>query len=413
MRRRSETVLRGLLICIGIYFVLSFQTLLEGPGVRLLSAYNVRREISLLPTAVHLPVPVEEDIILAKPFIRAILDAGDRTLDRLSCLTINGKRYDHLKTGTKANPGMDHRSMYIFALHTHDDLDNLPTIMGSVVEVARYLGPPACLVSVIDHGSTDGTYELLYALQSELEVVGLRMHLMLNTSAAPGLEESPSPDVLLVSDPREGVFLHDDAVLDEDHGTFVFMDNALACPEDILELIYQRRCQQAAMTCAMDWTIDGGRPAFRSVRSARDISGQTFHRVHNDDIHREARDLFWSTPSSRTAFEQMVPFQVYSCFNGLSVVSAKAVYGNRTRSRGPVKTECQKSASLLLCKGMWSAGFGRIAVVPSVNVAGGLVAADSIKQMKGYTSNNVQRETFASVPRRIDWQTDPPSFTAC
>jgi alpha-1,3-mannosyltransferase len=72
--------------------------------------------------------------------------------------------------------------------------------------------------------------------------------------------------------------------------------------------------------------------------------------------------------------------------------------------------ECFQGEPKLFAKDMWFHGYGKIAVVPSVNVEYSDDAAKKIKELKGYTSKYVAKEGDDS---KIEWETQPPEKVKC
>ena len=71
----------------------------------------------------------------------------------------------------------------------------------------------------------------------------------------------------------------------------------------------------------------------------------------------------------------------------------------------------------LFCKDMWHEGFGRIAVVPSVNVGYNDEESMKGKQIHGRTGEWVEREkemrTEEDRDALIKWESEPPSMIKC
>jgi len=62
---------------------------------------------------------------------------------------------------------------------------------------------------------------------------------------------------------------------------------------------------------------------------------------------------------------------------------------------------------------MWHIGYGKIAVVPSINVEYGDEAAQKIKSLKGYTSRWVAPERRNGMSLKVKWEQSPPAQTRC
>ena len=77
--------------------------------------------------------------------------------------------------------------------------------------------------------------------------------------------------------------------------------------------------------------------------------------------------------------------------------------------RTPRQGECYQGEPRLFAKDMWKNGFGKIAVVPSVNVEYSDEAATRIKALKGYTSSHVK----SGGEEKIEWEAKPPEKVRC
>ena len=85
------------------------------------------------------------------------------TFPKLPCPTTIGPRYAHLK--------------YFIALNLYEVAPLLPRLIGSIIEIIRYLGPPQCALSIIEGRSDDKTYQILGGLRDELEKLGVYYYL--------------------------------------------------------------------------------------------------------------------------------------------------------------------------------------------------------------------------------------------
>jgi len=83
---------------------------------------------------------------------------------------------------------------------------------------------------------------------------------------------------------------------------------------------------------------------------------------------------------------------VFACWNGVTAFTAKPLLEGfiKFRARGP--GECFQGEPKLFAKDMWAKGYGKIAVVPSVNVEYSDEATKGIKTLKGYVSRHVANE---------------------
>lgn len=96
------------------------------------------------------------------------------------------------------------------------------------------------------------------------------------------------------------------------------------------------------------------------------------------DLFYPVTETFWqpsdkflvSSPSSLEAYEHLRPFQAFSSWAGMAVLSATPFLPpHNLRFRRGREGECAASECELVCRDLWELGFGRIQVVPSVQVS--------------------------------------------
>lgn len=193
--------------------------------------------------------------------------------------------------------------------------------------------------------------------------------------------------------------------------TVLFINDVAACPEDILELVLQRRVLDADMTCAMDWTFPGGDdPTFYDIWISRTIKGDSFFKIPSDGSWDLAQDLFWNDDYSRSRFEAKLPFQVFACWNGATAFGAAPLLEG-LKFRDPRKDECFQGEPQIFCKEMWWKGYRKIAVIPTINLEYTDEQAARLKSLKGFTSELVQDQTEEEA--KIDWNLEPPKKVKC
>ena len=67
----------------------------------------------------------------------------------------------------------------------------------------------------------------------------------------------------------------------------------------------------------------------------------------------------------------------------------------------------------LLCKDFWAQGYGRIAVIPSVNVGYNVESSLTIKQLYGYAHEGINKAKSSGLEELIHWQEEPPGQVKC
>lgn len=110
------------------------------------------------------------------------------------------------------------------------------------------------------------------------------------------------------------------------------------------------------------------------------------------------------------------PFQVFSCWNGAVAFTAKPLLDGKVGFRRVGGGECFQGEPQLFCKDLWFNGYGRIAVVPSVNLEYSDERGGWVKEDRGYTSEWTAREGDEAdedaPPLKVDWE-GPPDQVKC
>jgi alpha-1,3-mannosyltransferase len=348
--------------------------------------------------------------VLAPSYIKAILDPKDEEFDRLQCPAPTPKRYDYLQVDRRNAKTADGQIKYFFALNLRQCISILPRLMGSIVETVRFLGPENCALSIVEGNSDDGTFEILEALRKDMGSLGLEFHLQTSDidpkngdriEALAGLRNLALEP--LVNNSSQ--YSPDTAV--------IFLNDVAICMEDMLELVHQRVFQKADMTCAMDWSDIGPAPIFYDIWIARAINGDTFWEIPPDGGWQFASNLFWNHPTSRQRYDEHKAFQVFACWNGAVVFTAKPMIQNKIRFRSSKPGECYSGEPRLFCKDLWMAGYSKIAVVPSVNLDYSDKSAKKAKGLHGYVSEAVKGEDVNDGSLRIVWDNKPPEQVKC
>ncbi|EGR46658.1 uncharacterized protein TRIREDRAFT_65817, partial [Trichoderma reesei QM6a] len=301
---------------------------------------------------------------------------------------------------------------YFFALDLRNCVTLLPRLIGSIIEAMQFLGPRSCALSIVEGDSPDGTGDVLAALRPSLEALGVTY--FFNSSTVRSAEGNRIAKLAALRNmPLEPIAQHTLALADD--ASVIFLNDVAACPEDILELVLQRQRLGADMTCAMDWTYAGDDPTFYDVWIARGINGDSFFHIPASGSWAEAHRLFWNAPAARARLERMRPFQAFACWNGATVFSARPIAeGLRFRTNHHKAGECFQGEPVLFCKDMWWRGYGKIAVVPSVNLEYTNKNGKRIKELKGFVSDVVraQHDDDDESEDRIDWA-GPPDTVLC
>ncbi|KAM5345843.1 hypothetical protein ACJ41O_011704 [Fusarium nematophilum] len=323
-------------------------------------------------------------------YVNAIFSPQTANSSRLDCPGVNVSRYGPLKTVNSASPKAD----FLFALMPHNCRDQLPTLIGAVVDAIRFLGPSRCTVSVADSSSWDGTREVLEVLRRDFEDLGVAAYFF---------------------EP-----LHIDWTRNRDKSLAVQVRNLTAspyevslCAEDILELVFQQRMLGADMACGLGWPYSPREnvTAFPNFGAYRGMNGAKFGRFQAQEMTEES--IVLESPKDQARLDEKRPFQVYSCWGGAVAFRAShlvdgEVYFRRAR---PKQGGCKLSDTTLFCKDMWFRGHGRVAVIPSVNLLDVYKEGYNVKRVRGYASELVREQDLEGD--QISWVEKPPREVDC
>ncbi|CEJ93002.1 hypothetical protein VHEMI08623 [[Torrubiella] hemipterigena] len=325
---------------------------------------------------------------------------------RLACRPINETRYKELKEWKHA---VDRRPWY-FALNLYQVQELLPQLMGSIVRAARYLGTENSALSIVEGNSKDATVQILEAMREGLKAENMQYYFE-SSDLSPNAEGADRIDILAELRNMALKPLLQDHKHFSANSTAVFINDVAICPNDILELMWQRIKLGAVQTCAMDWNYhDGKHPVFYDVWVTRTMQGDSFFHIPKDGSWDDAWHMFPNDTVTGKRFSEWRPFQVYSCWNGATAFSALPLMEG-VRFRKFAGNECVQGEPQLFGKDLWLRGYGRIAVVPTINLDYKIENARRIKKDRGYTEDLINDKD--PNDDLIEWQTTPPEKTLC
>ena len=327
--------------------------------------------------------------------------------EQLLCASEISQRYGYLKESS--TPSSDNKIKYFFALNLYQCEKLLPSLLGAIVEAIRYLGPKNCALSIVEGRSTDATFNILKALLAEMKALGADYHLTTSEIDPKNGEMDRIEALALLRNMALAPLTLDTA---SQNATVIFINDVFICVQDILELIHQRALQGADMTCAMDWNVAG--TIFYDVWVARGINGDSFFEIPQDGRWEFSGNLFWNDHSTRRRYDKKQPFQVYACWNGAVAFTALPFLKGEVQFRRSKEGECYMGEPTLLCKDFWTNGYGRIAVVPTVNVAYEEPEALPTKKNHGY-AHDIEKAEQEQDPSEllINWRKQPPAVVKC
>ncbi len=276
--------------------------------------------------------------------------------------------------------GGEHK--YFFAINLYNSFDIIPDLFATLFRVSAILGYHNVFVSIYENGSTDQTKAVLRIFDALARSVGLRVTIRTSQRTRGAFNHR----IEYLAEVRNAAFvpLHDLRNAENEYfDTIIFMNDILPCVDDVLELIYQSRLNNAGITCATDYMFHEdlvctpsraslsvadysaqGSPVFYDNWVARDINGTALENAPFEAIFHDG--------GSSMRFQQHLPVQVQSCWNGIAVLDPAPFYQPkrvRFRMAGIAEGECSASECSLICNDYWEAGYGRILMVPRVKLA--------------------------------------------
>lgn len=337
--------------------------------------------------------------------LREIMGEANSTAWRIQCSASIAARYDSLQVTTEH----DGRIQYLFALDLYQAIPVLPTLLGSIIQTIRFLGPKRCAVSFVEGRSTDGTYQVLAALRDEVERLGAVFYMSTSDVSPQDGKQDRFEGLAFLRNLALAPLVMEKAKFSPD-AQVIFLNDVYLCPHDILELLYQQKMQHATMTCGMDWSHGGA--IFYDIYVARSIVGETFWQIAQDGRWQFSDNLFWADRQTRAKYLQRQPFQVYACWNGGAVISARPIMERRIRFRRNVEAECYMGEPTLFAKDLWRLGLGRIQVVPTVNL-GYDNRTEEAKDLHGRVEDPLNMTSGDLQTELVQWQESPPSLVKC
>jgi alpha-1,3-mannosyltransferase len=220
-------------------------------------------------------------------------------------------------------------------------------------------------VSIYENGSKDQTKALLKILDALARAVGLRFVIRSSMRTRGTFAHR----IEYLAEVRNAAMVPLHELRDNEGEVFdsiIFMNDILPCVDDLLELIWQSRRQNAGITCAADYMYhdDIGSPVFYDNWVARDLNGTALENAPFEQV--------FSHIESSHRFQRHLPVQVQSCWNGVAVLDPAPFYDAppvKFRMATVTEGECSASECSLICNDYWAMGYGRIIMVPRVKLA--------------------------------------------
>ncbi|PWY93410.1 hypothetical protein BO94DRAFT_532344 [Aspergillus sclerotioniger CBS 115572] len=380
------------------------------PAISACNGFNPATVAKALDDTLTAKLPINGSAV--DDFVCSIMTHNMTLTAKLECPTEISPRYADLpiKPSSLSNP----KIKYFFALDLYQATHILLPLMGTIIETMRFLGPEYCALSIVEGRSTDGTYDILDRLKSELAAMGVRYYLSTNDLNPKAVWEdrikhlSTLRNQALKPLTSAGVGKFSPYAADT---TVLFINDIVLCVEDLLELLYQHQFQHAQMTCAFDWNAGGG--SFYDSWVSRSMSGNLFFEITHDAKYWLTQDMFFDDPLNQERYARHLPLQVYSCWGGMVILDAAPFVQRKLEFRDHREGECHMGEPTLLAKDMWGQGMGKIVAVPAVNVAYEYKATREAKKARGYVHNRITSGNYKAEMERIKWVDEPPVRVKC
>ncbi|KAM0791408.1 hypothetical protein ACM66B_005869 [Microbotryomycetes sp. NB124-2] len=254
---------------------------------------------------------------------------------------------------------------YFFAINLYNSFDIIPDLFSNMFRVSSILGFHNVFVSVYENGSSDQTKALLRIFDALCRSVGLRVVIRTSLRTRGAFHHR----IEYLAEVRNAALAPLQELRDTEGELFdsiIFMNDVLPCVDDLLELVWQSRRQNAGITCGSDYIFhdEVGQPVFYDNWVARDMNGTALENAPFESVFRDIESSY--------RFQRHLPVQVQSCWNGIAVLDPAPLYAHphvRFRMAKLSAGECSASECSLICNDYWTAGYGRIIMIPRVKLA--------------------------------------------
>lgn len=172
--------------------------------------------------------------------------------------SIQQKRYKPLQPAYRNGPSRrsksphekpHHKINYLIALNLYSASSVFPTIIQTLYNVVKTLGPSRFHISIYENGSTDQTPTQIYLFARLLEDLGVGFTIVSSTTPR---DTTANKRITGLANLRNLALA---PAYNAPPGTFdrvIFLNDVLLCEGDLMELLLQHEVQDADMSCGMD-----------------------------------------------------------------------------------------------------------------------------------------------------------------
>jgi alpha-1,3-mannosyltransferase len=180
--------------------------------------------------------------------------------------------------------GQQHK--YYFAINLYNSFDVIPDIFSTLFRVASILGFNNVFVSIYENGSKDQTKALLNILDALLRSVGMRVVIRTSQRTRGAFNHR----IEYLAEVRNAALVPLHELRDREgefFDTIVFMNDILPCVDDVLELIWQSRKQNAGVTCAADYMFHDEIVSSFSITDSKGLMSTNCYYVGSSRVLRQ------------------------------------------------------------------------------------------------------------------------------
>ncbi|GAA5852388.1 hypothetical protein JCM8547_006763 [Rhodosporidiobolus lusitaniae] len=329
------------------------------------------------------------------------------------------------------------RQTYFVAINLVDAANVIPSLIRALHSLLTSLGPSRFHVSIYENGSKDDTPLQLFLFAKLLKQLGAGFTIVSDPMQPSGWEQGRRIEGLAAV--RNKVL---QPLSDAPAGTWdriLFLNDVHLCEAELLELLLQHEVQDADMSCGMDFKelripefeASGYPLLFYDTWVARDMQGSPFYNIKYPSGEWELPSRVLPRSASRFRYDSLLPLQVYSCFNGVTVLRASLFHPPhslrfRTHEGTDAHSECYLLASDIWkalsplqvdgspAKDPKTARGARIQVVPRASVGYEVHEYEAARKDRNTTAFELDgAERVASLKEEmVEWDPWPPRLVS-
>ncbi|WWC65904.1 uncharacterized protein I303_108526 [Kwoniella dejecticola CBS 10117] len=411
MDKRNRLTL-GTVLIVGMLFLISF---FSNPNPSISHKFQIP---GIFPS-----IPPATSIIVEDPFLHKIINLTSVEYSKICTNTdapvylepaltpSQQRRYGNLRN-TKGG--------YMLVTNTRQIENHLPDLLNTIIVLVNFLGKDKLFFSILEGPSNDCTPKILNSvLIPLLHSLGVPSGRVKISTDEPKINWSHHNRIEKIAELRNRALEPLWTEWQDDHiESIVFFNDVYLRASDILELLYQHDSNGASITTGMDWWKK--KPEYYyDIWVGRTIdTGDLFYPIEWS-WWTPSSDLFSNSPGSKKRYANLEPFQVFSSWNALAILSPKPFlppHDVRFRRGDLAKGECAASECTLIASDFWKDGYGKVMVVPSVQLAYERdvafdIMAELAKQKSGLSW--VDDVPPKSLDSTVEWIKKPPQKVRC